>query len=275
MSSLFKYCAPKLAVVVETLRIRFSPLAEFNDPFECLSDAKMVADPDWRHGIEDGLVHSGEYRASGLSEAEFRRVFRERYEFRIPVIKRIAHQQFCIARAPFRVLCLTRVEPNAQAASHMWAHYGEDHSGFAIEFSEAHEWVTAHTAVEGTPVDCGPVEYSDVRAQWEKTRNGFVPTRDFMFRKSRDWEREQEFRLLRFAGSEGLDASKVDSLVSFPPDLLRSVTFGVNTSDATKARVRAACARPELRHVKLRQAEIHPDEYRLAIVDDDPLPEAN
>ena len=48
MASLFKYIQPGLLSILRNLSFRFSPVADFNDPFECLSDASIVSDPDWQ-----------------------------------------------------------------------------------------------------------------------------------------------------------------------------------------------------------------------------------
>ena len=287
MSSLFKYVPPDRADIVENLCIRFSPFAEFNDPFESLPNSQLVEDPIWQQRLEDKCVAVAQFDSVAksvqtrspisFSEHRFRRLHREQYASRIPELKRRAVEIFTNdARKHFRILSLSQCAPDTDEAALMWGHYTNAHQGLVLEFEATHDWVQWHKPERGPARDMGPVDYRPKRAAWDFSTEGEArPRSDFVMSKSSSWAYEQEFRLLRTLESEDLDASKVDSLVSFPPDLLRSVTFGVNTSDATKARVRAACARPELRHVKLRQAEIHPDEYRLAIVDDDPLPEAN
>ena len=69
---------------------------------------------------------------------------------------------------------------------------------------------------------------------------------------------------MRFAGDKDFDTSKVDALVKFPADLLRSVTLGVNNT--TEKAVRDALnAKPDLLHVVLNRADLHPDEYRLTL----------
>ena len=93
------------------------------------------------------------------------------------------------------------------------------------------------------------------------------PRRELVFTKSPHWRYEKEFRLLRFADTPGLDAGVVDSLASFPALALRSVTFGVNASRSVKERIFTTCARPELGHVRIRQAQIHPDNYELSVCD--------
>jgi hypothetical protein len=280
MSNLFKYCSPDLAIVVETLRIRFSPFADLNDPFESLPDTRLVEDPIWQRKLEDQCTAEATFAAAlqsaktgctvRFSEHAYRTSFRQRYGSRTAELKKVAIRVFADeARSPFRILCLSRQAPGTGEAALMWGHYTKEHSGFVLEFDGAHDWVQWHKRENGPARDMGPVIYEHHRPTWDFSTEGETrPRSDFVMTKSSHWAYEQEYRLIRFTGTDGLDASKVDSLVSFPPDLLRSVTFGVNTQDDTKARIRAACARSELSHVKIRQAEIHPDEYRLLVVDE-------
>jgi|GEM_PF-2416602 len=55
MATLFKYLKPPSLCVLENLSLRFSPIAEFNDPFECNGDPTIVNDPIWRQQTEDQM----------------------------------------------------------------------------------------------------------------------------------------------------------------------------------------------------------------------------
>jgi hypothetical protein len=65
-------------------------------------------------------------------------------------------------------------------------------------------------------------------------------------------------------GDREFDRTGVDSLLSFPPDALRSVTLGVNCTSANEVRA-ALNGNSKLQHVVLQQAELHPDEFRLML----------
>jgi hypothetical protein len=276
--NLYKYVTPDRADIVEHLRIRFSPPDALNDPFECLPTAKIVEDPSWMKRLENHSVASlyveetmnaiQERRPARCTESMIRDAFRTRVPERIPALKQKAAELVTEARRVFRILCLSYTPPGTSEATLMWGHYTKNHEGMVLEFDDTNDWVSSHAWVDGEPHDAQTVAYAKSRAGWIVDPDGNArPEDSLVATKSEHWAYEQEFRLIRFAGNAGLDASGIDSLVSFPPDLLRSVTFGVNTTDATKSRIRAACARPELSHVRLRQAEIHPDEYRLVVAD--------
>jgi hypothetical protein len=144
----------------------------------------------------------------------------------------------------------------------MWAHYAENHSGIVLEFDDAHEWVRSHDFEKGQSRDRKDVLYQGKRTGW----NGLIPRDEFLYTKSECWAYEKEVRLLRFFGDKDFLPNTVDSLVMFPPQLLRSVTLGVNNTAEDQV-LHAITARPELAHVKLRKAEIHLDEYKLILID--------
>lgn len=273
---MYKYLEPDRVDVIERLRIRFTPANDFNDPFECLSDSHLIEHPGWQRQDEDACVaellaedavNAAIYRrAPEWTEAGIRQLHRQRYATRLPELKNLASVSLRTARDPFRILCLSRVPPDTSDAFLLWGHYTRSHCGFVIEFNPEDTWFKDHEPIPANPYDCGHVIYSEVRPAWDLDEQGNAqPRREFIFTKSKHWAYEKEFRLVRFAGTPGLDASIVDSLIAFPPLALRSVTLGVNIALPTRQCVLAACARPELSHVQIRQAHIHPDNYELTV----------
>jgi len=275
---LYKYLEPDRVDVIEHLRIRFTPANDFNDPFECLSDSHLIEHPGWQRQIEDACVREllAEDAVNAAmhghppqwTEAGIRQLHRERYAARLPEMKNLARDTLKAAREPFRILCLSQVPPDSRDAFLLWGHYTRSHYGLVVEFDPANAWIKEHEPVPEKPHDCGPVIYADVRPSWDADERGNAqPRREFIFTKSTHWRYEKEFRLVRFAGTPGVDASVVDSLISFPPLALRSVIFGVNTALPIKQRVVTACQRPELSHVRFREAQVHPDTYQLTLAE--------
>lgn len=275
----FKYLDPARVDIVEHCRIRFTPAESFNDPFECIPDSRLIEHPAWQKNIEDASVRAllaeDEANARLLNrprqwtEADIRRIHRERYSVRMPLMKELAQNALRAAREPLRVLCLSAVSPGHEDAFLMWGHYTRNHEGLVIEFDAEHQWFKDHLPKEPEPHDAGAVIYSDRRPDWIVHADGSAePRREFVFTKSKHWSYEQEYRLIRFPNTPGRDGtSDVDALFPFPPSALISVCFGVNATDETKVRVRAACVRPDLCHVRLRAATTHPDEYRIEIIE--------
>lgn len=273
----FKYFPPERVDVIERGLLRFTPANEFNDPFECLSDSRLVEDPRWERQIEEHCVTEMmadpvvRRRYSHLNatdfDAEVRKIHRERYALRIPELKILARDQLAAARVPLRILCLAQVAPDSGDAFLMWGHYTKNHTGFAVEFDDRHRWFTDHLPVAGQPHDAGPVEYSQSRPGWDFDAAGHAhPRREFVFTKSPHWAYEREYRLIRFAGTPGLEATNSLSLVEFPLEAIRVITLGINCGTETKKRIVAACRRHRLSDVSVRQAHIHPDEFLLTIL---------
>ena len=257
---LFKYVNPGRVDVIQNLAIRFSPPEEFNDPFELLPHMKIVETREWIDKAKRHVVSESKKKLPHLSEEEVERIFLQRYPQRIPTQKRIALE---IARQTARlnrILSLCKTAPDDSRALLMWAHYTQDHAGMVLEFDDAHAWLRWHDYKKGHSHNRADVIYSAKRAEW----NDEFPADEFLYTKSEHWFYEQEVRLMRFAGDKDFDTSKVDALVKFPADLLRSVTLGVNNT--TEKAVRDALnAKPDLLHVVLNRADLHPDEYRLTL----------
>ncbi len=284
--SLFKYVAPERLDILKRGLIRFTPASEFNDPFECLSDSRLIENARWQRKIEDccvaEMLADAEVRRRNAHldllqiEAEVRRVHRERYSHRLDQLKVIALQQLSFARLPFRILCLSKVPPDADGAFLMWGHYTSNHSGFVIEFDDQHPWFTEHLPIRGQPHDADDVHYDRRRPSWEIDCEGNAsPHRKFVFTKSMHWAYEREYRLIRFAGTPGLEETNSLSLVPIPLESILSITLGINCRPETKAGITSACHHASLRHVRLRQAQIHPDEYLLTLTQLNDHPEAD
>lgn len=272
----FKYMPPERVDVLERGRIRFTPANEFNDPFECLSDSRLIEHEGWRRQCENHCVREmladAEVRRCNrhLSptelEMEVRGIHQSRYAERLPELKRIALQQLSAAREPLRILCLSLVAPDEPDAFLMWGHYTGNHQGFVIEFDDQHPWFLSHLPVRDEPHDAGAVEYQQRRPSWDIDDAGNAsPRRSFVFTKSAHWRYEREYRLVRFLGTRSLEPGNPHSLVEFPLDSIQSVTLGANSKPGMKDKVVSICRRPELRRARLRKADIHPDAYLLTI----------
>lgn len=260
--SFFKYLRPGRVDVLEQLRIRFSPPSAFNDAFELLPNTHVVETQEWIDQLAPDLAREILARHPHLSRTELVQAVRENYRTRLPRQKKIALEAARRSHGHTRILSLCRTPPEDPAALLMWGHYTDNHHGLVIEFDEMHAWVIGHRYVQGEQHDLREVIYDPKRAGW----NGLLPRDEFLFTKSPHWEYEKEVRLLRFAGDPLFQSTeRADALLPFPPELLRSVTLGVNHGNPDSVR-RVLDANPQLAHVALRQAERHVDEFRLTLV---------
>jgi hypothetical protein len=274
--ALYKYCKEPYDILTRC-QISFTPLAIFNDPFDCLPDSTLVTNPKRIADFKESTYRDLAFSEAFASIKEHRRArvpprhvadeavdayFREnRVEMQRQSLQ--AHRK---ATRDFRILSLSRVPADAPEGLLLWAHYTDGHKGVVFELDEAHPWIADHGKVKAGPTERGDVNYSEKRATWE----GSMPQTRSAYIKSTHWAYEKEVRLIRFKGiTDGLDDSKWDSLVNFDPQCLRSVTLGVNCPPGTEASIREALLRPELAHVALMKAKLHPDEFRVVVK---PLP---
>ena len=146
--SLFKYAKPARFADLSSLTIRFSPISEFNDPFESLPGLSIFADPkrveQYNRNIVSRVVQQAklaaarEGRTTTATLEKVMEALNSRYpdhlsEFRtevMPVMKK--------AVSHFRILSLSRVEPTSPDALLLWGHYAERHKGLVFEFDEKH-----------------------------------------------------------------------------------------------------------------------------------------
>jgi hypothetical protein len=227
-----------------------------------LADTKVVETQEWIDRAKANVVRDSMKELPQFSEKEIERVFLRRYRERIHIQKQIALKKMRETNGGNRILSLSKTAPDDPKALLLWAHYTENHSGMVFEFVEPHAWVHWHDYKKCEPHNRVDVIYAAKRAGW----NGRFPADEVLYTKSEHWIYEEEVRLIRMVGDKDFDTAKVDALVSFPPDLLRSVTLGVNNTNETEKLVRHALnANSGFSHVVLHKAELHPDEYRLTL----------
>jgi hypothetical protein len=279
--NLYKYCQPKRKDILENCSLRFSPVDALNDPFECLANTTILEEPK----IKERLIHNRdidesvraamENRPKRVTRDDLRVALEEVYPRTLPELKDGLHKAMRESRKSYRILCFSRVPPDDPRAVLLWGHYTNDdmgrcHAGFVLEFDRQHSWIRWHEQGNSEKRDAGPVNYREKSPCAQINADDILQvTREAVFTKSLWWKHEAEYRLLRAAGDDGLDASKVDSLATFPPEALVSVTFGINTDPKIKTAIRSICAGWKSSHrVRFLETNIHPDEYRLNKVSD-------
>lgn len=154
----------------------------------------------------------------------------------------------------WRIVCTSRTAESVL----MWSHYADNHSGLVIEFT------TTEPPFSQIGDDCIlTVVYSDKKAEYFHS-NKLPQFLKRMFTvaatKARDWAYEQEIRIVVAPSPKTLRA---DQFLPLSPRSITAVFLGCRSSPATKTSVHSALRRPELGHVRLLQAELHPSEYAL------------
>lgn len=174
--------------------------------------------------------------------------------------------------AKFGILCLTEV-PDSLV---MWAHYGQNHSGFVLQFDESHEFFSP-TLHEGQSLGLTQVEYSSVRPvlSYSTINSPLV-----YYRKSPEWQYEREWRIIKPLGA----AKKVlphstypRHLFALPPSAIRGVIVGLAVVHTARMELFELLAQPHLKHITVYQTALSRDHYVLEVhplLDGKPPPDA-
>lgn len=205
--------------VFSSSQLWFSPPGKLNDPFECRpwltfdgSDTDVVEtlarilkkrDPNLTYdtAIAEAVAIflQGRHRDPGAWESLRRELLTMLGEIGL----------CCFSKVPDSIL--------------MWSHYGLNHEGYCLEFE----------ATEETPVfgEAQPVLYSNNYPTVDFFKTPKEEQADLIFlTKFTHWSYEQEWRIVDFIRGSGLRG--------YPPDLLKSVIFGLRTSEQHKEDIR-------------------------------------
>lgn len=201
--------------------LRFSPLKDFNDPFEMhpyldsLGTAEQI----------DEMVRELEDEDEG-----FRRLSLEQKEEVLDDLRTngLANLRSRMLSDFESVGILSLVKDNHQDLL-MWAHYADSHRGCVLEFDGTHEWF--RTRQGGNPHDLMgvlyEVNYSPTRPQVSLLDLG----RDHLLTKAECWGYEKECRImlnLSDCTTQTHGAKEVNGLFQVPHEALTGVYLGVN-----------------------------------------------
>ena len=196
-----------------------SPLF-FNDPFELKPsfNPSFESEEFKRQYFEYGTRYAqGLFPGLYKSEEELNQLLRQRYAQLIANPEQVYAQ---LQRGG--VSCLTENDNNLL----MWAHYAAGHKGCCLKFNSP-EWRTDHEVLayevsydEAYPcIDAWPCYYERLKPEAEQNPEIFFEfTKSLVLRKSPAWGYEKEWRLIR----------PEPGFVSFNPESLEQITFGVN-----------------------------------------------
>lgn len=272
---LYKYFSPKRWDFFQHLRLRYSQLSAFNDPFEGRPVLTGLTVTDEIHSsINTMFVESAKKYYVSLSEEDQKNypldVFlkhasdskiKESFINQIPsIVKSSGGSVTEVLDKEIGALCLCEERYNLL----MWAHYAESHTGFQVEFDP-----DAISASEGgKSVHLARVLYQERRPSSlleELTSDALLLC------KSSHWSYEREWRVTR----RFVDASVTEARTPYPihlfdtlPRAVTGVVLGARMSVETEMGIRAAIdSNSELSHVRILRAEPDQDHYFLNYVD--------
>ncbi len=282
---LYKYCGPERLQVLENASIRFSQPHVFNDPFEMLPHIEGVIE---RQSFMD-LLNNPDHQDVGvntfLEKMKESPIFaalpdetlKRGFEQSSPSMKGVLSDLMDVlshAMSPtfgkglregfnknVGVLCLCESYTDLL----MWGHYGNCHTGFAIEFNPYHAFFHQRKSDNDELRELRKVIYTEKRPSLYLNRLNYT---DLCLTKSAEWKYEREWRMVvsledsdRKIG-EGEDAIH---LFNFPRQCITGIILGCKSTPELKQKIFDILdAHPEHWETSVRRAEMDKDKFGLS-----------
>jgi hypothetical protein len=264
--------------------LRFTQPIEFNDPFEMQPFLKGLADaPTLDSQFHDGFGKTlnsqiDEMLAKlNLTAEQKARIDRESIQQRVQsqapaalemfksfaqiITPLVGKQIYKTVNENLGVLCLTEKPDNLL----MWAHYADHHRGVVIEFDGNHAFFNRRVGAQDEFRHFRKVVYTEDRPTVFLNDSNAV---DFFYFKSKEWDYEQEWRLIvplndcsdRIDNGTGLPIC----LFAVPPACITAVAVGVRMPEFRRLELtRELRTKSEFRHVRIEQVNIDPHVFAL------------
>ncbi|MDY0204626.1 MAG: DUF2971 domain-containing protein [Desulfovibrio desulfuricans] len=274
--SLYKYYPPKnWDFIFKQWTIRFTPMNEFNDPFEALPKLnfciKETHNKIYLDIVTKLLLRRFMPQIYSLDFSSFLdeyytfmndRIIREKYYQ--DSYREKFHKNFTMLCGAF---CLTESDDNML----MWSHYADSHKGFVIEFDAEH----IHSSVihGKQSLMFNKIVYVQDRPEidmydlWNRGNDTdmYVTALKYFYSKSDRWKYEKEWRtVIKFHETERQNNNF--GVVSIDQRAIKSVTFGISMSDSeVNKKYKEIKSDEKCAHISLRKAIQHEKEYKIII----------
>lgn len=241
----------RLTDILKNHRIWCSNPTNFNDPWDCKPyfDPALLDEPELRAATAEALIST---RTGGAELNHVDEKLRNNPAFLKAAIHQFSSELLDFIASRWGVYCLS---PDP-CLTLMWSHYARDHKGICLEF-----------AVQGTKFHIA------LKVRYQKEYPTLLlhdPESQFnmILVKSDDWMYEQEFRLIcpRFTDIRASPLIMEGNYLNIGPHDLTSIILGCQIQDEAKAKIKEL-VRQYAPNVKLRQARMAPNRYRLDIDD--------
>jgi hypothetical protein len=280
---LYKYMSADSALrCFRTGMVRFTQPVEFNDPFEMQPFVKGLADepsieaqfreqfgatvdpeldkmlstltPEQRTKIDRNSIRDAVQQQAPEALALLKRLA----EIATPLVSR---QIYDTGNENLGALCLTEKPDNLL----MWTHYADHHRGVVIEFDTTHDFFNRRLGPQDDFRHFRKVIYTQDRPNVFLADSDAV---DFFYFKSKEWEYEQEWRLIVPLGD---CSQRIEQplgypicLFNIPPECVHGVIIGCRMPEPQKfALAKLVRQNPEFNHLRFQQAET--DKHVFAI----------
>ncbi|QXI10581.1 DUF2971 domain-containing protein [Pseudomonas zeae] len=268
---------------LETLQnntVYFSPYTDFNDPFEFSTPFPNLPIMYSRASTELDILHKKGILKTPIY-LHLKNICEDIIKDGDPKLDSI-HYKIREKLKTVGIYSLSSVNDEIL----MWSHYADNHKGFCIGFDTLHKNTTPQTKsfpvnYRNTFSDLNDPDivikfYTDIFSKYrhlpprawqaksdklatilkkeDDLRGGISVLTD----KYHKWSYEQEFRLVD---------EKTYGVKKFKPKCLKSITFGLRTSEEDKLKIIEICKRTDKKHVIFFQAEKSRHSFELEIVE--------
>lgn len=233
-SVFYKYWSIKSVLrFLETGMIMFNRYTEFNDPFEC--QAKIESNNTEAEWYTFLLQNGASYHSAAVESKKMAKNKMLAGHYIRSSIDAVYNET--------GIFCMTTKNDNLL----MWAHYGDEHKGACIEFD-----------VRKDPQVFCPirkVQYNSDYRSYNYLKNQGEAFRSLEY-KSKDWEYEDEYRILHNDGY---------GLMSVNKDAVKTIIFGCRTDKKDIETVKKAMKEYGYTKTKYKVAKMNPISYKIDV----------
>jgi len=279
----FKYFPPARSGFLADRLIRFTQPRDFNDPFELRtpfeslignSERKQVARDEIEKQFLAAYATQFGSKSTPTREVKAKIKWKAReLAAKIDPAMNVAHGHVLDvlnadlfptrADRALGILCLSSCPTNLL----MWAHYTDNYRGLVVEFDTETPFFENLGGVHKDVGQLTAVTYSDSRPSIGPDSQT-DPTVAFLFTKAKQWDYEQEWRLVRPLRA----ATKVIAVDPFPIHLfeipaqsITSVIVGHRMAKAEFEKLHEALQVPQLQHVALKRIQMADRAYAVTV----------
>lgn len=250
--------------ILENGFIRFTPVQDFNDPFEISPSITPISKKfiEYISNLNSKEAKSlnfnkEDYKYSSERESKVEN-YRKKYESEVGKFGVLSLSSNNNINQLLTVTFPSKNDPRTNLL--MWSHYADSHKGFVIEFE--------CDFVNGMKLK--KVNYSEDRHYLTFEDIEEKNFDELILQKSSEWNYEQEYRsVLKLNKADSIIGDKLH-LFKIDKRKIHSITFGSRTSDENKKVVMGIIkSDSEYSKVKFNHAYLNDDGYMLSFYSDD------
>lgn len=211
-----------LTALLRNQQLHCSSPANLNDPWDCrpFFDTSLDEPKERELTMQWFEKNQRDAQISDQQRLQALEMMNNDPAFLLELVTTLSKQVVGLAVERWGIYCVTPFP----ASTLMWSHYGDNHRGICLEFASDNNRLFAGAF---------KVVYRSEYPRWSVhsiAESGHIP--EILVTKSRDWEYEQEYRVLARLKESHLDSQDGGMLLakngflSFPPEALISVITG-------------------------------------------------